>query len=134
MASRYEIYHLVGSVEFEYFDHSDKLMIHWIEVNPIVRQKGISKKMVQAVLEDFPETKEIVAYLTDSNFKIFRDHFTKTKALTESVKQTPFYKSFAELGFSEVTYINFVDDKVILTIKKGAQQGTPNSSLIPSLK
>lgn len=118
---------IVGTVEFEYFDHSDKLMIHWIEVNPLARQRGISKKLVQAVLEDFPDTKEIVAYLTDSNFKIFRDHFVKTKALTESVKQTPFYKSFAELGFSNMTYVDNAGDKVILTIKKGAQQGTPNS-------
>jgi ribosomal protein S18 acetylase RimI-like enzyme len=114
---------IVGTVEFEYFEHSDKLMVHWIEVSPLVRQKGISKKLVQALLEDFSETKEIVAYLTDSNFKIFKDHFAMAKSLTESVKHTPFYKSFAELGFSEVSYVNFIDDKVILNLKKEFSKG-----------
>jgi GNAT superfamily N-acetyltransferase len=118
---------IVGTVEFEYFEHSDKLMIHWIETHPLARQKGISTKLFEEALSLHPETKSIVAYLTDSNFKIFRDHYATNKILLDSVIQTPFYKSFTELGFSNVTYINFVDDKVIITIKKGAQQGTPNS-------
>ena len=118
---------IVGTVEFEYFENSNKLMIQWIEVHELVRLKGVSKKLVQAVLQDFPETIEVVAYLTDSNLRIFRDHFSVTKSFTQSVKQTPFYKVFAELGFSIVTKVDNAGDKVILTIKKGAQQGTPNS-------
>ncbi len=118
---------IVGTVEFEYFEHSDKLMIHWIEVHPLVRGKGVSKKLVQALLQDFSATKEVVAYLTDSNFKIFKESYLRSNSLNQSVQQTPFYKVFAELGFSIVTYVDNAGDKVILTIKKGAQQGTPNS-------
>lgn len=109
---------VVGTVEFEYFEHSDKLMIHWIEVNPLVRQKGVSKKLLQELLQDYPETQDIVAYLTDFNLKIFNESFAKTKSLTQSVQQTPFYKAFAEFGFSNVSYVAHAGDKIILTLKK----------------
>lgn len=108
----------IAVIEYDYYEQLETLYINWIKVNSNVRGTGLSNTIIADLLEHFPKTKKISAYLTDRNFEVYNENLAAKKNITEALMSTPFYQAFAKLGFTEIIENQAYDGKVIVVLKR----------------
>jgi len=108
----------VGRLDYDYNSGTRTLLIEWIYVQAKMRDHGVANHLFQEVLWGFPETQQVIGYLTDSNLKAYE---TALKSLNDPVlalKSTPYFHSLANLGFTEILANEYFDGKVAVALKK----------------
>lgn len=108
----------VGRLDYDYTDETQTLMIEWIHVQAKMRDQGVANYMFQEVLSRFPETTQVIGYLTDSNLLVYEAALEAFKDPVLALKATPYFHSLANLGFSEILANEYFDGKVTVALKK----------------
>jgi hypothetical protein len=109
---------VVGTIEYDYFFDSNKLMIEWVHVDKNLENLGISNQLIQEVLETNPDTAQITGYLTDSNYRSYQQNLKKGLDPLEALHATPFFKSFAGFGFSDLVSYADHDGRVVVLLRR----------------
>lgn len=95
----------VGSINAIWEGKPHRLYIDLIRVEEPFKKMGVGTYLIESLMEQFPieQVEEITAVLAMDNLRAFMGKFNKsTNNFDEALKQTPFYKSFSRVGFSEV--------------------------------
>lgn len=90
----------VGHMKFEL--EGDVLHIRAIFLNDGFKDMGASRYLFAKALATFPQTEKVQATLVGDNAAFFKEEFERTGNQIAAFKNTPFYKAFKKLGFSDI--------------------------------
>lgn len=89
---------------FRVIPNMDAIVVDMVFVPPELRGQGVSNKLLELILDQVPGVRKLVFDLDQSNRDIF--YHNKSANLTLKLFDTPIYKSFSKLGFTQVDNVS----------------------------
>lgn len=105
---------------FKYIVHpNDRLEVLTMDTRPDFRKRGLSKHLARAALERFPNVTSVRAGLIGDNADVV-NRFIRIHRLSclEAIKKTPYYKTFKDLGFTDISDFECTDRFHLATLYK----------------
>ena len=107
-----------GRIDYTFDADTKTLLIEWIYVDPVLRELGIANHLMAEIVNRYPEAEQVIGYLTDKNLQTYEESLKSFKSSDLALKSTPYFKSLAALGFSEIIANDYFDGKVAVALKK----------------
>ncbi len=98
--------HDVALVTFIYDTEKDTMSLYYIEVEEMYQRKKLSSLLMARALEKFSYPKVVEAKFLFDNEEAYRNAKQNGKSSVDAVKETPFYKSISEYGYTEVEVLS----------------------------
>ncbi len=108
----------VGVLEYDLLSDGKTLYISWMDVNPSLRNSGVSTQLIEELLRNFPETKKISGYLTDTNLAVYKQNLNTSHDPVKALMATPYYRTFSNFGFTHIIQNSFDSDRVVVVLGK----------------